>query len=81
LIKINGFSEHLPLLTTFKEYYKRQHALRNNWRKGWFKRIEFHGHKDFIITCLHFEKENIVAGATNFMINVHSTNDPAVSMD
>lgn len=81
LLKNDGFeTTSLPMEMSFKEYYRRQYTLKRNWRKGRFKRIEFEGHKDFIVTCLQFDEEKIVTGATDSMINIYNTNDPAGPM-
>ncbi|KAI8365095.1 WD40-repeat-containing domain protein [Blakeslea trispora] len=59
-----------------KLHYRRQYILKMNWRKGRFKRIEFEGHKDHIVTCLQFDEDKIVSGATDAMINIYDTKDP-----
>jgi WD40 repeat protein len=82
LLKQDGFStQDIPGQLTFKEYYKRQYTLKTNWKKGKFKRTEFQGHKDFIVTCLQFDEEKIVTGATDSLINIYNTNDPSGPFD
>ncbi|KAI8356127.1 WD40-repeat-containing domain protein [Choanephora cucurbitarum] len=59
-----------------KMHYRHQYILKMNWRKGRFKRIEFEGHKEHIVTCLQFDDHKIVSGATDAMINIYDTKDP-----
>ncbi|GAN07304.1 WD40 repeat-like protein [Mucor ambiguus] len=78
LLEKGGFD--LPATHTtkaFKDHYKYQYTLQLNWKKGRFKRIEFQGHTDNIVTCLQFDEDKIVSGATDAMINIYDTNDPS----
>ncbi|GAA5815839.1 hypothetical protein MFLAVUS_009355 [Mucor flavus] len=82
LLKKDGFELSPPTpKMSLKEHYKRQYTLKSNWKKGRFKRIEFEGHTEFIVTCLQFDEEKIVTGATDSMINIYNTNDPAGPME
>ncbi|KAI8059730.1 WD40-repeat-containing domain protein [Thamnidium elegans] len=82
LLKKDGFDLSSPTpKMSLKEHYKRQYTLKSNWKKGRFKRIEFEGHTEFIVTCLQFDEEKIVTGATDSMINIYNTNDPAGPME
>ncbi|KAG1094367.1 hypothetical protein G6F42_018767 [Rhizopus arrhizus] len=78
LLEKGGFD--LPATHTtkaFKDHYKYQYTLQLNWKKGRFKRTEFQGHTDNIVTCLQFDEDKIVSGATDAMINIYDTNDPS----
>lgn len=87
LLKQDGFlpsssnSQDNSEQSGYREYYKRQYTLKSNWKKGKFKRIEFQGHKDFIVTCLQFDEEKIITGATDSMIHIYNTNNPQGEFD
>lgn len=81
LLQKDGFDLPTTPTISWKEHYKRQYTLKSNWKKGRFKRIEFEGHTEFIVTCLQFDEEKIVSGATDSMINIYNTNDPSGPME
>ncbi|KAI7902932.1 WD40-repeat-containing domain protein [Cokeromyces recurvatus] len=62
----------------YREQYRRQYTLKSNWRKGRFRRIEFDGHKDNIVTCLQFDNDKIISGATDALINIYDAKEPQV---
>ena len=67
----------VPYLTRaghpYKDVYRRQSALRQNWRQGRAKRIQFQGHPDKVVTCLQFDDDSIVSGTDDSLINIHNT--------
>ncbi|KAF7721676.1 SCF ubiquitin ligase complex subunit cdc4 [Apophysomyces ossiformis] len=67
----------LPGLTypnhPYKEIYRRQYTLRQNWRHGRAKRISFEGHLGSIVTSLQFDDDKIIWGENGCVINVYST--------
>jgi F-box and WD-40 domain protein CDC4 len=77
LLQKDGFDLPTDSSVNLKSHYKYQYTLKANWKKGRFKRIEFEGHKDNIVTCLQFDSEKIVSGATDAMINIYNTKNPA----
>ncbi|KAI8057541.1 WD40-repeat-containing domain protein [Gilbertella persicaria] len=78
LLQNDGFEIPATSLSAkqLKSHYRHQYTLKMNWKKGQFKRVEFEGHSNHIVTCLQFDQEKIVSGATDAMINIYDTQDP-----
>ncbi|KAI8377941.1 WD40-repeat-containing domain protein [Radiomyces spectabilis] len=57
----------------YKESYRRQYILRQNWRHGRAARISFPGHLQHVVTCLQFDDDKIVSGADDEQINIYNT--------
>ncbi|KAI9482824.1 MAG: WD40-repeat-containing domain protein [Benjaminiella poitrasii] len=76
----DGFQIQHNTHTPYRDQYRRQYTLRSNWRRGRFRRIEFDGHQDNIVTCLQFDHDKIVSGATDALINIYDAKRPRVVM-
>lgn len=58
----------------YKELYRHQYTLQQNWRKGRFKRTRFEGPPpDTVVTCLQFDDDKIITGADDHSINIYDT--------
>ncbi|KAI9318434.1 WD40-repeat-containing domain protein [Dichotomocladium elegans] len=58
----------------YKDIYRRHYTLRQNWRKGRAKRMNFDGHPPgTVVTCLQFDDEKIISGADDNYINIYDT--------
>jgi len=57
----------------FKALYRRHWIIRQNWRKGRAKYIQFKGHSDKVVTCLQFDSEKIISGYDDMSIHVYDT--------
>ncbi|KAG0174515.1 SCF ubiquitin ligase complex subunit cdc4 [Apophysomyces sp. BC1034] len=72
-----GKTKAQPRLTypnhPYKEIYRRQYTLRQNWRHGRAERISFEGHPGNIVTSLQFDDDKIIWGENDCVINVYNT--------
>jgi F-box and WD-40 domain protein CDC4 len=66
-----------PISNPHKDDYRKRHMLRDNWRRGRFKRTSFPGHNNAngfgVVTCLQFDDDKIVSGVDDRMINIYET--------
>ncbi|KAI8340511.1 WD40-repeat-containing domain protein [Chlamydoabsidia padenii] len=66
-----------PTNNSHKDDYRKRHILRDNWRRGRFKRICFPGHNDAngfsVVTCLQFDDDKIISGVDDRVINIYET--------
>ncbi|KAI7882576.1 WD40 repeat-like protein [Lichtheimia hyalospora FSU 10163] len=61
-------------INRYKEIYRRQYTLRQNWRRGRARRIRFQGHPPrTVVTCLQFDDDKIISGADDHHIHVYNT--------
>ncbi|KAI8982589.1 WD40-repeat-containing domain protein [Pilobolus umbonatus] len=81
LLMKDGYDTGMYRDCTYKESYRKQYILKMNWKKGRFRRTEFDGHSDSIVTCLQFDDDKIISGATDTIINIYHTNDPTRPVD
>ncbi|ORY95839.1 WD40-repeat-containing domain protein [Syncephalastrum racemosum] len=58
----------------YKDIYRRQYTLRQNWLLGRAKRTTFEGHREHVVTCLQFDDDKIISGADDNLINIYDTN-------
>lgn len=58
----------------YKQAYRHQYTLQQNWRKGRFKRTTFEGPPpNTVVTCLQFDDDKIITGADDHKINIYDT--------
>ncbi|KAG0044522.1 SCF ubiquitin ligase complex subunit cdc4 [Gryganskiella cystojenkinii] len=59
----------------FKALYRRHWIIRQNWKTGRAKYIQFKGHSDKVVTCLQFDSDKIISGYEDQSIHVYDTSN------